>query len=242
MKSMNENEETNKKGLSQKLINYVINNSDLETSDLEKLRQCVPNISDTEFEQRIYTIVDFFIRSRKAHWKNKIYNEVNYAKRIIVSDSFFENQNWISNIPTVEETDDYLKERRLDDLLNPSVNEETFHKNVLQIKRLYHDSVFFDSNQNNTDSEKRMRSQRDYMLAFEKLDDETLKEELIMDIKELYKQFRHCELEYILFKNMMINVYLFNGKDRYQAFKKELKKHLDLTFDDLIHIKQILTH
>jgi hypothetical protein len=225
--------------LTAKLKQYVIQNSDLTEDDLYELRHIVPDIDIKEFEYRMMTIVDFFVRARKDEWKNRIQNEDKYAKSIINSMSFFENQNWLSNIPDVKETAEYLEQKRLDALENPAISREDFHKNVLNVKKLYKQSTFFELEQTDQTKEKSKRlSQRDYALAFEKLEDVALKNKLIDEITLLFKQFKSCELEYILFKNTLLNLYLFHGKDTYTAFKREIQKYDTLTIADLMKIKE----
>lgn len=234
-------EQEKKRNLPKELVQYVLKHSDLSVAELEALRQLALDLDENEFEYRIKIIINFFGRAKTGTWKNHIHNEYKYAKSVINSASFFENQRWVSNIPTIEETKQYLEERRQNDQKFPAVSNTEFHENVLKIKKIYQNSELFELNAAKTNVENnKYTAQRNYIHAFETIKDEETKEKLSKEIETIYHQFEFCELEYILFKNTMLNIYIFKGKDKYQIFKEELKKYSRLSMSDLVELRKKL--
>jgi hypothetical protein len=231
-------DEDKKRELSKELKQYVYKNSELEEKELEKLSELTSDIDDKEFEYRIKAIVDFFKRAKDDVWKNRIHNAFKYAQSVINSNSFFENQKWVSAIPDVDETKEYLEQRRKSEIKNPDISDEFFHKKVIKLKKMYHESDSFKlENIDLLNEKQKEKAHKDYALSFETLDDEDLKNKLYTEIVTLYRHFADCELEYKLFKNTLLNIYRFYGKNKYSRFIDELSKRKVLSINELIVIR-----
>lgn len=225
------------KKLPDSLKEYFFKRCDITQKEFEQLILIAKELPIDVLKNRLKVMADYFHRLKNENDNRGIHNEFAYAKKIILSDSFFENQKIDHTIPNVEETKIYLDEIKKRRYENPGVDKKTFHKKVEEIKNLYNNN--FDKEEkertnrkNNNEINKKIAS------VMRKLEDEKHIEELETEITKVYKALPLCELEYRLFKTALLNIYLYFNEKTFQSVLTRIKKQKKISIKELSEIRQ----
>lgn len=219
------------------LKEYFFKRCDISQKEYDDLIKLAKSLPVELLRNRLKLIADFFYRLKKDHDTHKIHNQFAYAKKIILSDSFFENQKKDHSIPTVKETEMYLDEVKVRRQENPGVDKKTFHKRVQDIKKMYGINV-------NKNGQEIPQKQNDAKIkekiasVMKKLEDEEEVKKLENKVLKVYKGFVSCELEYRLFKTALINVYLYHDEKAFEELLFRLKEKKILSIKELTEIRQ----
>lgn len=218
--------------------NYFFKRCDITQNELEELIKITEDIPFDVLISRLKIIAEFFYRLKKGKDTHKIHNEFAYAKKIIHSASFFENQRISHTIPNVKETEKYLKAIRERRQNNPGVNKEIFHKKVAAIRKLYKslcDPYNGESTRKNTAANKEKMAS-----VLRKLEDEEQMKKIESEITPIYKTLRSCQLDYRLFKITLLNIYLYHGVKAFQSLLLKVKEKKTLSIKELSELRQIV--
>jgi len=231
-------ESEGEKKIPETLKSYFFERCDMTQEELEELLKMAEDLSLDVLKSRLTIIANFFSRFKNSYGNQKIHNEFAYAKKIIKSDSFFENQKTDLSIPGVEETEKYLQEIRERRKNNPGVDSETFHHKVEGIKELY-DSVYKDVENKDPQSNKG-HSKEKMSSVLKKLEDEEQIKKLEAEIIPIYKGIYSCELDYRLFKTAMMNMYLYHGEGAFRELLSRVKEKKVLSIQKLTELRQLI--
>jgi len=226
----------NESRLSDRLKAYFLKRCDISEKQLADLLLMAKELPSDLLENRLTVMADYFFRLKNESKNGKIHNEFAYAKKIILSDSFFENQRIDSSIPTVQETQQYLEAKKKERRLHPGVDKVTFHQKVAQINDLYLSSRKI-GQMADIQHKDRKKAQEKMANVLKKLEDEETIKEMEIDILKTYKGLHFCELDYRLFKIVLVNMYLYHSQEAYQMFLSLIQKRNHLSIADLSKIR-----
>ena len=227
------------KKLPDSLKDYFFKHCDITQKELEQLILLAQELPIDLLKKRLKVMADYFYRLKNGKGNRGIHNEFAYAKKIILSDSFFENQKTDHTIPSVEETRKYLDEVKKRRQENPGVDKKTFHKKVETIKNLY--DISFDQGEKES-SNRKSKNEVNKKIAsvMKKLEDENQIKERVSEITKVYKGLPLCELEYRLFKTALLNIYLYHDEKTFQSLLNRIKNKRKLSIKELSEIRQSL--
>ena len=218
------------------LKDYFLKRCDMTDKQYEELLKMAKELPGDLLIKRMKTMADYFYRLKNDKDSRGIYNEYAYAKKIILSDSFFENQKIDHTIPTVEETEKYLKEIQRSRREKPGVEKKDFHKRVENIKKLY--EMNFEDEQDRPQKAHGDKSKKKMASVLKKLEDEEQIKSLEHKIIPVYKGLVSCELEYRLFKSALMNVYLYHGEKAFEDLLQKIKERKNLSIEALTKMRQ----
>jgi len=217
---------------SEDLKGYVLKMCDLSVEDINKLREISSTLSEDDFDSRMRVLADFFHRNARSRY-GKISNQLAYSKKVLLSDSFFENQKIDFSIPSVEQTQKYLEDIWDRRARREPEDPKLFHERITKIKRLYAPQETEDIES----ADKKVQAEKKHREAFSKMEDERLLKQLDAEILMTYKKIAFCELEYKLFRISLLNVYLYHGEAVFREFLDKLSGYENLTIKDLYTLR-----
>jgi len=225
--------------LPDRLKTYFLKHCDINEKQLADLLQLARDLPADLLQARLTVIADYFFRLKNDIKNEKIQNEFAYAKKIILSDSFFENQKIDSSIPTVQETQQYLEAMKRERKLHPGVDNHTFHQKVARINELYLSSLTTDQ-MDDIRHKDRKKAQEKMASVLKKMEDEDYMKEIESEILQEYKRLHFCQLDYRLFKTVLVNMYLYHSKESYQAFLSLIQERNHLSIAVLSQIRDFV--
>lgn len=233
----NSDESEGKKEINDSLKAYFFQRCDITEKEYEQLIMIARDLPTDLLKNRLKMMADYFFRLKSGDQNAGIHNEFAYAKKIILSDSFFENQRVDHSIPSVTETKKYLDTIRKRRHENPGVDQKAFHKKVETIKNLYEITVD-QSTQNKSNKRHKDKIQEKTATVLKKLEEEERIKAIESEIAQVYKDLVFCELEYRLFQRALLNIYLYHNEAIFQRVVQRIQEKKKLFIKDLSEIRQ----
>ncbi|MEA1885203.1 MAG: hypothetical protein U9N62_11915 [Thermotogota bacterium] len=225
------------KKLPDSLKEYFFKRCDITQKEYEVLIKMAQDLPIDLLKKRLKVMADYFYRLKSENEDSRINNEFAYAKKIILSDSFFENQKIDHTIPNVKETKKYLDEIQKKRVENPGVDKNTFHKKVEKIKNLYDINLGKDSKEvMNKKNQNEINEKTASILK--KLEDENQIKKLESEITSVFKDLLSCELEYRLLKTSLMNIYLYHNEKMFYIVLNKIKDKKMISIKKLSEIRK----